>query len=99
MMSLPLRLGLLLAPFALANCRSSPRVTSEPAADFTMVDALRIADRYRVQSIAFGNGPTKVMMWSQMHGDEATATMALAEIMTWMTASEPDSIRDRISRQ
>jgi hypothetical protein len=50
-----------------------------------------------LRSITFGNGPTKVLLWSQMHGDEATATMALADILAWMTASGTDGIRDRIA--
>jgi hypothetical protein len=29
---------------------------------------------------SLGNGSTKVMLWSQMHGDEPTATMALMDI-------------------
>src|SRR6185503_10761559 len=33
-----------------------------------------------IRSVTFGQGPTKVLLWSQMHGDEATATMALADI-------------------
>jgi hypothetical protein len=50
-----------------------------------------------LRAITFGTGPTKVMMWSQMHGDEATATMALADILAWMTAPNTDGIRDRIA--
>jgi hypothetical protein len=49
-----------------------------------------------IRSITFGNGPTKVLLWSQMHGDEATATMALADILAWMTASNADGVRDRL---
>ena len=51
-----------------------------------------------IRAITFGNGPTKVLLWSQMHGDEATASMALADILTWMTASSSDGIRDRLAR-
>jgi hypothetical protein len=50
-----------------------------------------------LRAITFGTGPTKVLLWSQMHGDEATATMALADILAWMTASGGDGIRDRIA--
>jgi len=50
-----------------------------------------------LRSITFGTGPTKVLLWSQMHGDEATATMALADILAWMTSSSADGIRDRIA--
>jgi hypothetical protein len=50
-----------------------------------------------LRAITFGTGPTKVLLWSQMHGDEATATMALADILAWMTTSNADGIRDRIA--
>jgi len=50
-----------------------------------------------IRSITFGSGPTKVLLWSQMHGDEATASMALADILAWMTASNADGIRDRLA--
>lgn len=33
-----------------------------------------------IYQINLGKGKTKVMLWSQMHGDEATATMALFDI-------------------
>jgi hypothetical protein len=50
-----------------------------------------------LRAITFGTGPTKVLLWSQMHGDEATASMALADIIAWMTASNADGIRDRMA--
>ncbi len=33
-----------------------------------------------IQRIKIGNGPLKILLWSQMHGDEATATMAIFDI-------------------
>ena len=33
-----------------------------------------------IRTISFGYGPTSVFLWSQMHGDESTATMALADL-------------------
>ncbi|WP_460977071.1 M14 family zinc carboxypeptidase [Spirosoma knui] len=39
---------------------------------------------YQVQA---GTGPSKVLLWSQMHGDEATATMALFDIFNFLKAS------------
>ncbi|HEX6052555.1 MAG TPA: M14 family zinc carboxypeptidase [Gemmatimonadaceae bacterium] len=50
-----------------------------------------------LRAITFGTGPTTVLLWSQMHGDEATATMALADIVAWMTAPGSDPMRDRIA--
>ena len=33
-----------------------------------------------IHEVKWGDGPIQVIAWSQMHGDEATATMALADI-------------------
>ena len=33
-----------------------------------------------IYQIEFGHGPLKVFMWSQMHGDEPTATSALLDM-------------------
>jgi hypothetical protein len=68
---------------------ASPRVKVEEVGRSMLGRELR--------SITFGSGPTTVLLWSQMHGDEATATMALADILAWMTAPAPDPVRDRIA--
>ena len=34
--------------------------------------------------IKIGTGPTKVFLWSQMHGDEATGTMALMDLLNFL---------------
>ena len=49
-----------------------------------------------LRTVTFGTGPTKVFIWSQMHGDEATATMALADIFAFLVSTEPSALRDRI---
>ncbi|MEO7520318.1 MAG: M14 family zinc carboxypeptidase, partial [Gemmatimonas sp.] len=49
-----------------------------------------------LRTVTFGAGPVRVLLWSQMHGDEATATMALADVLAWMSASGGDGVRDRI---
>ena len=51
-----------------------------------------------IRAVTFGNGPTKVLLWSQMHGDESTATMALADIFAFLTDAAKDPLRDRIER-
>jgi Zinc carboxypeptidase len=38
--------------------------------------------------IKCGKGKTKVMLWSQMHGDESTATMALFDILNFFQAKD-----------
>ncbi len=37
--------------------------------------------------ISLGRGSTRVFLWSQMHGDEPTATMALFDIFNFFTRS------------
>jgi Predicted carboxypeptidase len=37
-----------------------------------------------IYQVEFGTGKTKVFMWSQMHGDEPTATSALMDIFAYM---------------
>ncbi len=37
----------------------------------------------KIYQIKVGNGPTKVLLWSQMHGDEPTATMAIFDIFNF----------------
>ena len=38
--------------------------------------------------ISVGKGKTKVLAWSQMHGDESTATMALFDIFNFLEAND-----------
>ncbi|MFA6166714.1 MAG: M14 family zinc carboxypeptidase [Gemmatimonadaceae bacterium] len=54
-----------------------------------------------LRAVTFGSGPTTVFLWSQMHGDESTATMALADLLTWfaLTDNQRDAVRDRIASQ
>ena len=40
-----------------------------------------------IHEVKWGEGPIQVIAWSQMHGDEATATMALADIFRLLSAT------------
>jgi hypothetical protein len=54
-----------------------------------------------IRAVTFGSGPTRVVLWSQMHGDESTATMALADVIRFFAAGGDDAlrltIRDRLT--
>jgi hypothetical protein len=52
-----------------------------------------------IRAVTFGNGPTTVLLWSQMHGDESTASMSLADIFSFLAGTEPHPMRDRIARE
>ncbi len=51
-----------------------------------------------LRTVTFGAGPVTVFLWSQMHGDEATATMALADVFAFLASPEPSPLRDRIAQ-
>ncbi len=55
-------------------------------------------DIYRV---SIGQGDTHVLLWSQMHGDEPTATMAMMDIFNFFSRSgdEFDQLRQRLQQQ
>ncbi|MEO5798495.1 MAG: M14 family zinc carboxypeptidase [Gemmatimonadales bacterium] len=75
---------------ALAPFLKSPALTVRPIGASLLGRELR--------AITFGHGPTRVLLWSQMHGDESTATMALADLLAWLADPAPDPLRDRLSR-
>lgn len=51
-----------------------------------------------IYQIKMGSGKTKVLLWSQMHGDEATATMALFDIFNFFQSKSDgfDALRSKI---
>ena len=51
-----------------------------------------------IYQVTAGTGPNKILLWSQMHGDEATATMALFDLFNFLKARNDgfDSLRQAI---
>ena len=41
-----------------------------------------------VNHLSYGRGRTKVLLWSQMHGDESTATMALFDLFNFLSGND-----------
>ncbi|MFD2932309.1 M14 family zinc carboxypeptidase [Spirosoma flavum] len=68
---------------------------SEPMSVSQVGESLEKRAIYQVKA---GTGPTKVLLWSQMHGDEATATMALFDIFNFLQAKNDgfDELRQTI---
>ncbi len=54
-----------------------------------------------IYQLRYGSGPKRVMLWSQMHGNEPTATMALMDLFNFLEASGDgmDSIRNLLNVQ
>jgi hypothetical protein len=51
-----------------------------------------------IRAVTFGSGPTRVLLWSQMHGDEATATMSLADLFRFFAEATTDPLHRRLSQ-
>ncbi|CAH1000335.1 hypothetical protein LEM8419_01488 [Neolewinella maritima] len=62
---------------------------------FTVDTAGRSVEQRPLWRIGYGEGPIEVLLWSQMHGDEPTATAALMDLFGWLEGQEPalDSLR------
>jgi len=43
------------------------------------------AEQRSILMYTVGTGPTKILLWSQMHGDEPTATMALMDLLSFFS--------------
>lgn len=50
----------------------------------------------QIRTITAGSGETTILLWSQMHGDESTATMALVDIINYFADPSPDPFRDAL---
>jgi hypothetical protein len=49
----------------------------------------RSAEGRPLRHVSWGEGDTRVLLWSQMHGDESTASMALADLFRFL-GEHPD---------
>jgi len=55
------------------------------------------AEKRDIFLISAGQGKTKILFWSQMHGDESTATMAIFDIFNFLKADDEfNAIRNKI---
>ena len=44
-----------------------------------------------IHAITFGSGPIKILMWSQMHGNESTTTKALLDLLNYLNSDQPNA--------
>ena len=55
---------------------------------FSVSVAGKSAEGRDIFLISAGQGKSKVFLWSQMHGDEATATMALFDVFNFFQSND-----------
>ncbi|MDI6780184.1 MAG: M14 family zinc carboxypeptidase [Bacteroidota bacterium] len=52
-----------------------------------------------IRLIKVGRGGIKILLWSQMHGDESTATMAIADILNFLLLkTNEEEVKDLLSK-
>jgi beta-lactamase class A len=61
----------------------------DQAPGLSRTEIARSAEGRPIYRLDYGHGPTRVLLWSQMHGNESTATMALADLVRFL-AEAPD---------
>ncbi|MGE5125076.1 MAG: M14 family zinc carboxypeptidase, partial [Betaproteobacteria bacterium] len=50
-----------------------------------------------LQLLTLGEGPRRVLLWSQMHGDEPSATPALLDVVDTLLEADPDGVLERLT--
>ncbi len=63
---------------------------------FEITEAGKSYEGRSINLIKCGAGTTKVFLWSQMHGNEATATMALIDLFNFLAGENRNNIKDVI---
>jgi hypothetical protein len=51
-----------------------------------------------IERVTVGSGPKRILLWSQMHGDEATATSAILDLLRFFGVHRGEPWVDRILR-
>ena len=60
------------------------RIAGGPAVSATLTERGHSLEGRNITMASFGNGPVEVLLWSQMHGDEPTATLAIVDILQFL---------------
>ena len=75
-----------------------PLIEKLPAKGFQVKEIGKSYLGKSIYSISIGTGPIKVLLWSQMHGDEATATMALFDIFNFLGRTDLPQVKEILSQ-
>jgi hypothetical protein len=63
---------------------------------FTVADEGRSGEGRPIALLKLGSGPTGVFLWSQMHGDEPTATSALLDVLNYLGRNRESAAVSRL---
>lgn len=71
----------------------------EPLGLFSMSPLGTSAEGRPIPLLKFGSGPVTVLLWSQMHGDEPTATMAIVDLLNFLSRERQHPATRAITEQ
>lgn len=74
-----------------------PIIDASPVLEREVVG--RSVEGREIYLVRYGNGPTPVLLWSQMHGDESTATMSLADLFRYLTEEADQPLPRRLAER
>jgi hypothetical protein len=69
---------------------------SLPSDLFTVREAGKSVEGRGIYHVRAGTGPMPVLLWSQMHGDEPTATSALMDVFEYLRRHRDEAVPSRI---
>lgn len=56
--------------------------------NFGLKELGKSVENRSINMLTLGSGPKKILLWSQMHGNESTATLALLDILKFFNSSD-----------
>lgn len=70
----------------------------ESSLDFSVIG--KSVEGRDIHLIRWGKGPRKILLWSQMHGNEPTATMAIIDLLNFFTKDDQyNELRESLSEK
>jgi hypothetical protein len=74
-----------------------PLLSELDVSQFKVSDAGRSYESRRIQRVVMGRGDARVLIWTQMHGNESTGTKAVFDLFKWLSdRGSPNAMRDMI---
>ena len=62
------------------------------SSNFKIDDLGKSVQKNKIKSITFGTGPIRILMWSQMHGNESTTTKAVLDLLNYLNSKNQESL-------
>ena len=83
-------------PPLLDHARVAQSIQALPGDLFTVREAGKSFEGRAIYHVQAGAGPMPVLLWSQMHGDEPTATAALFDVFRYLDSHRTEPVPSRI---